>query len=247
MARLPKRRRIGRGERMNAVWWLVCALLYVPVGVVFKLRYRGVDRVPERGGAIMVINHVSHVDPVLITRFVIDAGRVPRFLAKESIFRVPVVGAVVRALRQVPVRRGTADAQQALVTAAEAVRAGQFVVLHPEGTVTRDPQWWPMAGKSGAARLALLVPDAPVIPVGQWGVQEQFDLYHKRVRLIPRPRHAISVGEPVDLSEFRDAPPTPETLRAMTDLIMRAIRDQVAELRGEPAPTGEFFHWRRPE
>ena len=66
--------------------------------------------------------------------------------------------------------------------------------------MTRDPDGWPMAGKTGAARLATLVPDVPVIPVAQWGVQEQIDLYRKKFKLIPRPKHVISVGEPIDLS-----------------------------------------------
>ena len=113
---------------------------------------------------------------------------------------------------------------------------GGMIVLHPEGTVTRDPDGWPMAGKTGAARLALLAPDIPVIPVAQWGVQDQIDLYRKKVRLIPRPRHVLSVGDPIDLSEFYGRPPDAATLRAVTEVIMRRLRTDVAELRGEPAP-----------
>ena len=71
--------------------------------------------------------------------------------------------------------------------------------MHPEGTVTRDPDGWPMIGKSGAARLALLAPEVPVIPIAQWGVQNSIDLYRRKVRLIPRPRHELAVGTPIDL------------------------------------------------
>ena len=122
-----------------------------------------------------------------------------------------------------------------------------MIVLHPEGTVTRDPDGWPMAGKTGAARLALLAPDVPVIPVAQWGVQEQIDLYRKKVKLIPRPRHEMSVGDPIDLSAFRGRAPDAATLREVTDVIMRRLRDDVAELRGVPAPTGALYRWRRPQ
>jgi 1-acyl-sn-glycerol-3-phosphate acyltransferase len=118
--------------------------------------------------------------------------------------------------------------------------------LHPEGTVTRDPDGWPMTGKTGAARLASLVPDVVVIPVAQWGVQEQVDLYKKRVKLVPRPRHTISVGEPIDLSAYRDREPNARMLREMTDTIMRRLRADVAELRGVPEPAGDLFHWVRP-
>jgi 1-acyl-sn-glycerol-3-phosphate acyltransferase len=143
----------------------------------------------------------------------------------------------------VPVHRGSVDAAQSLSSAAEALRQGKVIVLHPEGTVTRDPEWWPMVAKTGVARLALLAPDVPVIPLAQWGVQNSIDLYRKKIKLLPRAVHTITAGQPVDLSAFRDAKPTSETLRAMTDVIMRAVRDEVAELRGISAPTGEFYRW----
>jgi 1-acyl-sn-glycerol-3-phosphate acyltransferase len=152
----------------------------------------------------------------------------------------------MRLMGHIPVKRGTADARQSLAAAVAALENGGVIVLHPEGTVTRDPDGWPMIGKTGAARLASLAPDVPVIPIAQWGVQQQFDLYKKKVKLIPRPRHTISVGEPVDLSSFRDREPTAKVLHEMTDAIMRRLRTDVAELRGLPAPTGDLFHWVRP-
>ena len=106
----------------------------------------------------------------------------------------------MRGMGHIPVKRGTTDARQSFAAAVDALETGRVIVLHPEGTVTRDPDGWPMAGKTGAARLAMLAPDVPVIPVAQWGVQEPIDLYSKKIRLIPRPRHVISVGEPIDLS-----------------------------------------------
>jgi 1-acyl-sn-glycerol-3-phosphate acyltransferase len=103
-----------------------------------------------------------------------------------------------------------------------------------------------MTGKTGAARLALLAPDVPVIPVAQWGVQRSVDLYKKKVKLFPRPRHVVSLGEPIDLTEFRGREASPAVLHEMTDVIMRRLRADVAELRGMPAPTGPLFHWVRP-
>jgi 1-acyl-sn-glycerol-3-phosphate acyltransferase len=224
---------------------LVWLVLYPPVSALFKIRYRGIERVPQRGAAIIVTNHVSHVDPFLIAKFVVDAARVPRFLAKESIFDVPVVGWLMRKMGHIPVRRGTVDARQSFAAAVTALERGRVIVIHPEGTVTRDPEGWPMVGKTGAARLATLMPDVPVIPVAQWGVQEQVDLYKKRVKMFPRPRHVISVGQPVDLSAFRDRGPSGETLREMTDVIMRRLRADVAALRGLPAPDGDLYYWVR--
>ncbi len=247
MARLKKLRRPGYGEPMGPGWRFVWFVLYYPVSALFRLTYLHARRLPSSGPVIVVTNHVSHVDPFLVAKFVLDSARVPRFLAKDSIFDVPAVGWGMRIMGHIPVRRGTADARQSLAAAVDALHAGKVIVLHPEGTVTRDPDGWPMAGKSGAARLAALAPDVPVVPVAQWGVQQQVDLYKKKVKLIPRPRHVISVGEPIDLAEFRGRDVTPALLHEMTDVIVRRLRDDVAELRGEVAPTGDLFVWTRPK
>lgn len=246
MPRLKKLRKPGHGEKLGAAWRFVWLVLYGPFSVLIKNSYRNLDRLPQRGGAILVTNHVSHVDPFLVAKMVIDGARTPRFLAKESIFDVKIVGSAMRAMGHIPVRRGTADARQSLDQAVAALRAGRMIVLHPEGTVTRDPDGWPMTGKTGAARLALLVPNVPVIPVAQWGVQDSIDLYKKKVKLVPRPRHTISIGEPIDLSAYRGAAPTPQVLREITEILMRQLRADVAELRGAPEPSGELFHWVRP-
>jgi 1-acyl-sn-glycerol-3-phosphate acyltransferase len=210
-----------------------------------RVRYRHLERIPAAGPAIIVTNHVSHVDPFYVAKMVLDAARVPRFLAKDSIFTVPVVGGAMRAMGHIPVRRDTVDAAVALEAAVAALRAGKVIVIHPEGTVTRDPDGWPMVGRTGAARLALLAPDVPVIPVAQWGVQDSIDLYRRRIKLIPRPRHVLSIGVPIDLSQFHDAKLSARTLNAVTEVIVRRLRDDVAELRGVPAPTGELFRWRQ--
>jgi 1-acyl-sn-glycerol-3-phosphate acyltransferase len=226
-------------------WRIVWLVLYGPASALVKVRYRNLERIPSQGPAIVVTNHVSHIDPFYVAKMVLDAARVPRFLAKDSIFTVPVVGLAMRSMGHIPVRRDTVDAALALESAVKALRAGKVIVIHPEGTVTRDPDGWPMNGRTGAARLALLAPDVPVIPVAQWGVQASIDLYRKKVRLLPRPRHVLSVGTPIDLSEFEGKRATVTNLNAVTDVIMRRLRVDVAELRGVPAPTGDLFRWRR--
>ena len=246
MPRLAKLRRPGHGEKLGVVWRIVWLILYAPFSLLIKSRYRHLERIPQQGPAILIVNHVSHVDPFLVAKMVIDAARTPRFLAKDSIFDVPVVGAAMRGMGHIPVKRGTTDARQSLSAAVDALHAGKVIVLHPEGTVTRDPDGWPMAGKTGAARLAMLAPDVPVIPVTQWGIQQSIDLYKKRVRLVPRPRNTVSVGEPLDLSKYRGAETDIATLKEISDVMMRRLRDDVAELRGVAAPDGDLFVWTRP-
>ena len=234
------------GEPLGAVWTVVWTILYGPASLLIRSRYRNFERLPRQGAAILVTNHVSHVDPFLVAKMVIDAGRTPRFLAKDTIFDVKIVGAAMRGMGHIPVKRGTADARQSLSAAVEALADGKILTLHPEGTVTRDPDGWPMTGKTGAARLALLATGVPVIPVAQWGVQQSIDLYRKKVSLFPRPRHVISIGEPIDLSSYHGHEPTPAVLHEMTEAIMQRLRADVAQLRGVPAPTGPLYHWVRP-
>lgn len=240
---MPRQRKRRAVSAEKSPPWLrfIVLVLYLPISGLFKLRWRGVEHLPASGPAILVINHVSYADPLVVARYAYDAGRAPRFLAKRSLFGIPVVGAALRGTGQIPVDRGSAQARQSLDEAVAALRRGEMVIVYPEGTVTRDPDWWPMAAKTGAARLALLAPDVPVVPAAQWGAQFAVDVYRKRYRLLPRKPVMVTAGPAVDLERFRGADGTAETLRTMTDVMMRAIRDLVGDLRGEPAPTGPLF------
>jgi 1-acyl-sn-glycerol-3-phosphate acyltransferase len=219
-------------------------MVYPLVSLLFRRRWRGLDRIPATGPAIVAVNHISYADPLIFARFIWDAGRVPRYLAKASLFTLPFpLGRIVTGAGQIPVHRETADAAQALQAAVDALRRGEVVLIYPEGTVTRDPDFWPMQAKTGVARLALLAPGVPVVPVGQWGAQHFLDVYSRRFRPFPRKRITISAGAPVDLSDFASSAPSSAVLHEMTDRIMLSIRDLVAEIRGEQPPA-EFY--RRP-
>lgn len=220
---------------------LAVLLVYPLVSLLFRRRWIGLDRIPATGPAIVAVNHVSYADPLIFARFIWDAGRVPRFLAKASLFTLPFpLGRIVTGAGQIPVHRETADAAQALQAAVEALGRGEAVLIYPEGTVTRDPDFWPMEAKTGVARLALLAPGVPVVPVGQWGAHRFLDVYGRRFRPLPRKRITIAAGPPVDLSDFAGSTPSSEVLHQMTDRIMVAIQGLVAEIRDEQPPA-EFF------
>jgi 1-acyl-sn-glycerol-3-phosphate acyltransferase len=219
-------------------------VVYPLISLLFRRRWVGLDRIPATGPAIVAVNHISYADPLVFARFVWDAGRVPRYLAKASLFTLPFpLGRIVTGAGQIPVHRDTADASQALQGAVDALRRGEVVLIYPEGTVTRDPDFWPMQAKTGVARLALLAPGVPVVPVGQWGAQHFLDVYSRRFRPFPRKRVTVCAGAPVDLSDFAGSQPSSAVLHEMTDRIMVSIRDLVAEIRGEQPPA-EFY--RRP-
>lgn len=216
---------------------LAAALLY-PLNAIGKVTQRG-NRLPPEGGLLLVMNHVSHFDPVVDGVFVHKNKRVPRILAKESVLRIPIFGRIARGVGTIPVYRGTNDAKQSLSAAVQAIDEGKLVVIYPEGTITKDPAGWPMYPRTGVARLALET-TAPVIPAARWGTQEILNGYTKKFRPFPRKPVTIMVGDPVDLSDYRGREITPELLRTVTHLLMERVRDLLADIRQEPAPA-EFF------
>lgn len=238
---------MARLHRPKAGFWIrTWVIILFPVSSsFFRIRWRHLDRMPApaQGGALVAINHLSHADTILMARLVWSSGRVPRFLIKSGVFDWPVIGRMMRGAGQIPVFRGTADAAQSLQEAATALDRGEAVVIYPEGTTTKDPDNWPMLAKTGIARLVLLRPDTPVVPVGQWGPHKMGGFHLSR--LGRRRTSLASVGEPLDMSRFRGKEPSATILREITDEIMTAVRDQVAELRGEAAPEQFFTPKRR--
>lgn len=197
--------------------------------------WQGMERIPPAGGFILAANHVSYVDPMSLGVFVLESGRVPKYLAKSSLFEKPLIKHVFIGAKQIPVYRGTADAAKALSAAVEAVNAGECLLIYPEGSATRDPDCWPMKARTGVARLALTT-GAPVVPVAQWGPQKLWRYKAKLPRPFPRKRIQILAGDPVDLSAYADRPATAEVLREVTDLIMARITELLVELRGGEPP-----------
>jgi len=200
-----------------------------------KRTWSGIEHIPATGGLIIVSNHLSHADPLTAAHFVYDSGRWPQFLAKQSLFEVPVLGYLLRAVRQTPVRRGTVDAAKALEAAIEAVKRGEVVIIYPEGTTTKEPDLWPMRGKTGVARLWLAT-GAPVIPMVMWGPQAIFDPRTRKLKLKPRRPVSVAAGPPMDLSKWAGASPTTQVLQEITEAIMLHLRDMLVELRGGTPP-----------
>jgi 1-acyl-sn-glycerol-3-phosphate acyltransferase len=155
------------------------------------------------------------------------------------VFKVPVVGWILRSAGQIPVYRQSQDAARAFSAAVAAVESGRCVIVYPEGTITRQPAGWPMVGKTGAARIALST-GCPLVPVAQWGPQELLRPYDWRLRLLPRKLMQIRAGEPVDLSDLADDPITPDLLKQATERVMTAITRLLEDIRGEAAPATRF-------
>jgi 1-acyl-sn-glycerol-3-phosphate acyltransferase len=209
------------------------------IRAMMRLDWDGQEHFPARDGMILAANHLSYMDILALSLFTHSAGRYPVFLAKSSLFDVPVFGWLLRKLGQLPVHRGQVDAALVLRDAERIGKEGACVIFYPEATVTRDPDSWPMVAKTGVARLALSA-GIPVIPVAHWGAQRILPYGSYLPRVLPRKTVQVLAGPPVDLSEFAGQPLTNQVLRAATDKIMADVAGLLGQLRGEIPPAAPF-------
>lgn len=224
-------------KRRPSVFWVLATLILPFWSLMVRYRFTPESRLPQRGSFILSPNHYSEIDPIAMGAAVWHLGRAPRFLAKASLFKFPVVGWMLRASGQVPVERDgrtRSSASNPLGAAGELIRREAGVIVYPEGSLTRDPDLWPMRGKSGAVRLAL-ESGMPLIPVAHWGTQRLMPRYGKRIHPFPRKTIEIAVGEPLDLSRF-EGRTDQRSIAEATDLLMAEIAKLLGGLRGETPP-----------
>ena len=224
----------------SGFWVWLCAVVFNPLtALLAKKTFVDGHKLPRSGGVLLVMNHVSHLDPVYDAVLIHMLKRTPRFMAKDSLFEKPVAGRVLRGAEQIPVYRSSTRAKDSLAAAEEALRAGKLVVIYPEGTITRDPDGWPMNSRNGIARLALEC-DVPVIPAARWGTLDILDLYNKKFRPFPRHKVFIKIGDPLDLSEYRGQRMGNSLLVAVTSLAMGKVKELLSDIRAEAAPEGFY-------
>ncbi|MDX1953432.1 MAG: lysophospholipid acyltransferase family protein [Verrucomicrobiota bacterium] len=188
-------------------------------GTYFRWRIYTPENVPRNGPVILAANHASFIDPPLV------GSALPRpinYLARESLFRFPLMGAVLRSWNAVPVDRdgGGAAGLRAIL---DRLLAGGAIILFPEGTRTRDGKLQP--ARSGIG-LTVIKSEAPVVPVRVFGTFEAFNRNHK----FPRPRRiAVKYGKPIDFSRLRNEaktcskPRLKEIYQEIADEIMKRI------------------------
>lgn len=229
-----------------ALYAAVAGVIGLVITVVARLQIAGVRgraeavrRLPD-GPVIVIANHTSYADGLLLVLVCKRLGRSARLLATSGVFRVPVLGGLIGRLGFIPVKRGSADAATALDAAATALEHGELVALFPEGRVTRDPAQWPERAKTGAVRLALRT-GAPIVPVAMVGAHRlvgRSGFVRAVVRsVILRPEVATAVGDPIDVSDLVNGEPTHDEVRRVADDVMSRLIDLVEELRGETAPS----------
>lgn len=199
----------------------------------FNVKTEGLEKLPK-GGYVLVGNHLSYLDPFAFAYSVyIHMKRVPHYLAKESLFRVPVLSWILPRVGQIPVYRTGRSNEEPLRAAKDFLKAGLVVVVFPEGTLTRDPELWPMRGKTGAIRMAAEL-GVPIVPAAHWGVHKVMGNYEKKIR--PNPFHTVTVkiGDPIHLDLGEN--PSAKKINDATEMVMQKMAQLVGEMRGETPP-----------
>jgi 1-acyl-sn-glycerol-3-phosphate acyltransferase len=233
--------------RAGAVLYAVlAAVVGVITGSVSRLqveRQRGRADAARQlpGGPLIVIsNHTSYADGVLLALACRRMGRSLRLLATSGVFGAPVIGSLARRLGFIPVKRGTAEAAHSLDAAIAALAHGEAVGLYPEGRISRHPERWPERSKTGAVRLAL-ASGAPIVPVAMEGAHRVVGVRRVAatlfVNLFRRPQVRALVGAPIDLRALmnigNDVEPTADEVRLAADQVMGRLVALLAELRNE--------------
>ncbi len=133
-------RRVRRNEEPRGWAWATGVAIVKPALLATtKQSWIDGEKIPATGGCLVVLNHISHVDPLTAAHILYDHGRIPRYLAKSGLFKNRALGGFLRSAGQIPVERMSRNAVGAYDAAVGAVRAGECVVVYPEGTITRDP------------------------------------------------------------------------------------------------------------
>lgn len=204
---------------MNLSYYIAWSLFRLMYATCFRWRVHNPERVPKKGPVILAGNHASYLDPPLIG---CGLHRHLSFFGRESLFRIPVVGAIMRSWKAVPVDRDGGSASGLRVTL-ERLREGGGIILFPEGTRTRDGKLQPARAGIG---LTVIKSEAPVVPVRVFGTYDAFGRRH----LFPRPKRVeVKYGLPMDFAALREEaktcskPRLKEIYQQVADEIMAAI------------------------
>lgn len=233
----------GNPLGMNLGYRIGSSILVPVMNAITKRSWLETEKIPKSGAAVFYSNHVSYLDPLVLAHYLFKNGRAPRFIGKASVFKIPIVGWVLRKAEQIPVQRESSSAAIALAEAIEALKLGHAIAIYPEGTLTRDPNLWPMTGKTGAVRLAIAA-GAPLIPIAQWGDHKIWPPYSKFIKFFPAKLVTLRCGDPIDLSKWSGKVDDPIAMEEATSHAMKTLTQMVGELRGE-IPPSELFDIRK--
>jgi 1-acyl-sn-glycerol-3-phosphate acyltransferase len=244
---VARRTHARRAQHLGLSFRFAVALLWPFMRTMVRWDIEGSEALTDDpDGIIVAPNHLSWFDPLVVAYVMWAADRPPRFLGKEAVFRIPVLGRIIKGAGQIPVYRESNEAGLAIRDALTALKAGECVVVYPEGTITRDPDLWPMSAKTGAVRLALSS-GRPLYPMAQWGANEVMAPYAKQFRILPRKTMRVVIGAPLDLTDLAGQPIDGTVLNEGGERLMDAITGLLAEIRDQTPPAERHVFGRTPQ
>ncbi|HMO24839.1 MAG TPA: lysophospholipid acyltransferase family protein [Tepidisphaeraceae bacterium] len=201
--------------------WKSCAVLCrIATSLALDLKVRGERNIPERGGVLLVTNHQSNLDPVIIG---VRMRRPLAYLAKSELFVNPIFGALIRSLHAFPVKQGTGDIG-AVKESIRLLKAGHVLNIFPEGSRSPDGQLQPIL--PGAA-LVVKRAGVPVVPVVLDGTFEAWP----RGKKLPRPHPVwVEYGRPMEIAQLES--------RAIVEIIGRQFQEMFARVKAWRASDG---------
>lgn len=205
------------------------------VSAFLRAQVQNPENLPLEGPFILAPNHMSNIDPFVMGYFMAQQGYHVRFMAKDSLFRIPVLGWILAQWGMIPVKRNSKEAANSLVYAQEALENGEIVGFYFEGTLTLDPAYWPMRGKTGLARLAMDT-RVPIVPVVQWGAQDVLDRYLFGGFFRRRPKVTIRVLPELDYSDIEGDSKNHEGVFEITQRLQKTLEQASGDLRGQLPP-----------
>lgn len=215
-------------RELGTTWKAASAAVGAAIRLIFRVRFVDGHNVPTEGAAIVAPNHISPLDPIVIALYPASLGRKTRFLSGTEFFAMRWVGKGLRALDQIPLRRGANDFE-ALQAAVDVAKEGGLVGLFPEGKINNTPDL--LRGRRGAARIAV-ASGAPLLPVGIWGPQVRYPGGGWKFRKPWRPDVVVVFGEPIPVDP---AATSAREILAITNELMARIeelRDHAKDLAG---------------
>ncbi|MFN2591149.1 MAG: lysophospholipid acyltransferase family protein [Actinomycetota bacterium] len=210
-------------------WFRFAAsVLRPPLTLWFNWRFEGMEHIPPEGPVLVACNHISYFDPLAHGLMLVKAGRRPRFLTKSELYGKWLLRHVLEGARQIRVERGSGSAAP-IENAVAALKQGEAVMIYPEATTTRNPDYTPMQGKTGVARLTLAT-GVPVLPIAVWGSQHVMQRDGVRSMKFGRPIW-LKAGPPLDFSDYEDRRDQPAAMHEVTDAVMDELTRLVTDLR----------------
>jgi 1-acyl-sn-glycerol-3-phosphate acyltransferase len=248
---------VMQNETRKKVTSAIFGIIKPAVACFTKRKVLGAEKLEKYQNTplLVVSTHMSNLDSVFPPTLLSEYGIYAKVFAKDTLWKNPILKPLLNVTNMIPVKRNSKDAANSLDIAKSVLDNNECILIYPEGTTTKDPDYWPMSGKTGAARLAFQN-DVTVLPIAQDGAQNVFNIKNRKNsksllggHLLSRQTITMSVGEPIELDDLKskyllesDLDAKKLVLKEATDKIMQTLASMVGDMRNT-SPPAELYDY----